>query len=226
MDKLNSGKLLLRAAGVAMLGFGMPLALGLPAAPALAAPGSQAPSRDLDRAVRALRAIDSMQADFTQVSRGGQRVGGTMTLKRPGKIRFQYERGVPLLIVSDGTRLTMLDYEVSQKQVWPVKSSPLGALLDPGKDVTRFGTLVSSSAPDTISILVKDPAHPEYGRLTLHFRSKPSAPSGLELAGWNSVDSQNNLTRIILNNHRYGMPISDNMFRYKDVSSPTRRGPR
>ena len=50
-------------------------------------------------------AVDqSMTADFTQTDRNGQRAAGTLTLKRPGRIRFEYQKGVPLLIVGDGRR--------------------------------------------------------------------------------------------------------------------------
>jgi outer membrane lipoprotein-sorting protein len=63
-----------------------------------------APANDVDRAVDALRAITTMRANFVQTDRSGQSLSGVMTMKRPGKIRFQYERGVPLLIVSDGAR--------------------------------------------------------------------------------------------------------------------------
>ncbi|MFN5822052.1 MAG: outer membrane lipoprotein carrier protein LolA [Novosphingobium sp.] len=44
-----------------------------------------------------------MRADFVQADANGQRVKGVLTLKRPGRIRFQYEKGVPMLIVSDGS---------------------------------------------------------------------------------------------------------------------------
>src|SRR3546814_12853090 len=84
-----------------------------------------------------LRSTASMVADFVQIDRNGQRLSGTLTLKRPGKIRFQYQKGVPLLIVGDGSRLTMIDYEVKQVQSWPVKNSPLGVLLDPEREIGR-----------------------------------------------------------------------------------------
>ena len=56
-----------------------------------------------------LKATSSMTADFVQTDRNGQRLSGKLTLKRPGKIRFQYQKGVPLLIVGDGSRLTLID---------------------------------------------------------------------------------------------------------------------
>ena len=175
----------------------MPAALAFPAAPATASSASQAQD-DLARAVAALRAIKTMSADFVQVDRNGQQLTGKMVLKRPGKIRFEYQKDVPVLIVSDGSRLTMLDYEVRQKQVWPISNSPLGALLDPDKDVMRYGRLMPVRHPDLISVQVKDPKHPEYGTITLIFNKNASAPGGLELESWVSVDSQNKITKIFL----------------------------
>ena len=52
-----------------------------------------------------LKSTSSMTADFVQTDRNGQRLSGQLTLKRPGKIRFQYQKGVPLLIVGDGLSL-------------------------------------------------------------------------------------------------------------------------
>jgi outer membrane lipoprotein-sorting protein len=206
-----------RAMGTGALMLSVPVALVAPATPALAAAG------DLDRAADALRAIETMRADFRQLGRNGQQVTGTMTLKHPGKIRFQYQKGVPMLIVSDGSRLTMIDYEVRQKQVWPVKNSPLGALLDPSRDISRYGKLMPTNHPEVVSVRVNDPKHPEYGTLTMIFRRDSRAPGGLELESWVAVDSQNNVTKVFLENHRYGLAVDDNTFRYKDVES---RSPR
>jgi len=201
----------------------LPLAVGAAAlgvsgvatqAPAEAASASKA--AQLDTAVKALRAISTMKADFVQTDRSGQRVSGTLTLKRPGRIRFQYEKSVPMLIVGDGSALTMIDYEVRQVQRWPIKNSPLGALLDPSRDVSRYGSVQETGNPNVISIQVKDTSHPEYGVITLIFTRKASAPTGWELVHWVALDSQNQLTRIQLSNQRYGVPVSDKDFRWVD----------
>jgi outer membrane lipoprotein-sorting protein len=194
-----------------------------PLASAQAPAASTAGNPALDQAVAALRGIATMRADFVQTDRNGQRTTGVMTLKRPGRIRFQYQRGVPLLIVSDGKALTMIDYEVRQVQRWPISSSPLGALLDPSRDVARFGTLQPTGNPDVVSIEVRDARHPEYGVITLIFMRKASAPGGLELASWVALDSQNKRTTIRLANHQYGLAVADNAFRWTDPRIPTRR---
>lgn len=69
---------------------------------------------DLAAVQRSLQALTTMTADFTQTDRAGKVLTGTLTMKKPGKIRFQYEKGVPLLIVADGGALTFIDYSVRQ----------------------------------------------------------------------------------------------------------------
>ncbi len=171
---------------------------------------------DIDKAVAALRAIDTMRADFIQTDANGGRMTGTVTMKRPGKIRFQYQPGVPLLIVSDGAALTMIDYEVRQVQRWPIRNSPLGALLDPGKDVARFARLNPTGRSDLVSMAVRDPGHPEYGTLTLLMVRKASAPGGLELDSWISTDAQSHRTMVRLIAPQYGVPVADSLFRWTD----------
>ena len=207
-------------AGAAVLA-ALPFSLSAPAAFAQAAAPSQAAT--LNQAVTALRAISTLRADFVQTDRNGQRVNGVLTLKRPGKIRFQYQQDVPMLIVSDGRALTMIDYEVRQVQRWPIRNSPLGALLDPSRDVSRYGKLQPTTSPDVISVEVQDKGHPEFGVITLIFTRKASAPGGLELASWVSLDSQNKRTTIRLSNHQYGVNVPDTDFRWTDPRTPSRR---
>jgi outer membrane lipoprotein-sorting protein len=198
------------------------LSVSATSAPAQA-PAAPAPQQSLAQAVTALRGIATMRADFTQTDRTGQTVAGVMTLKRPGRIRFQYQKGVPLLIVSDGAALTMIDYEVNQVQRWPIRNSPLGALLDPTRDVGRYGTLQQTGNPDVVSIEVRDRAHPEYGVITMIFLRKAGAPGGLELSSWVALDSQNKRTTIRLANHQYGIAVPDSTFRWNDPRRPARR---
>lgn len=182
-----------------------------------------AASPDLDRAVAALRSISTMRADFTQTDRTGQVIGGVMTLKRPGKIRFEYDKSAKLLVVSNGKSLYLIDYEVNQVQRWPIRKSPLGALLDPKRDVARYGKLIPTGNKDVVSIEVRDPKRPEFGVITMIFVRNPKAPGGLQLASWVALDSQNHRTTVRLRGHRYGMAISDKSFRFKDPRRSSRR---
>ena len=189
----------------------------------LAAPAIAQSASTLAAVQSHLKSTSSMTADFVQTDRNGQRLSGQLTLKRPGKIRFQYQKGVPLLIVGDGSRLTMIDYEVKQVQSWPVKNSPLGALLDPDRDLAKYAKVVPTGNSDVLSVEVKDPKRPEYGTITMVFIRDAGAPGGLRLRGWVALDSQNNRTRIDLSNQRFNVPVADSAFRWTDPR-PKQRG--
>jgi len=203
----------LPAIGAVALCFSGPAAVQ--AAPAAA---TAAPAPELVAAVGALRAITTMRADFVQTNRNGQRISGVLTLKRPGRIRFQYQKGVSMLIVGDGKALTFIDTAVRQMQRWPIGSSPLGALLDPKRDAVRFGRLLASYDRSIVAIEVRDPKHPEYGTIELYFTRRAAAPGGLELSAWVATDSQNTRTAIRLSNQQYGMALDDAQFRVLDTS--------
>ncbi len=204
---------------------GLVAATPLAAAAVLAqpAPSPRAPADAGLAAVQAhLRATTTMVADFTQTDRAGQRLAGKLTLKRPGRIRFQYGQGVPLLIVGDGSSLTMIDYQVRQVQRWPVKNSPLAALLDPDRDLARYATVVPSGDANVLSVAVRDPKRPEYGVITMVLTRDSAAPAGWRLRGWVALDAQNNRTRIDLTNQRFNVPVADSAFRWTDPR-PRRR---
>lgn len=196
----------------------------LPAAATVPTPViAQADAGDLDRAVTALRAISTLKADFVQTDRLGQTANGVLTMQQGGKIRFDYTGDVDLLIVSNGRSLYLIDYEVNQVQRWPIKNSPLGALLDPDRDITRFGKLVPTNNSDVISIEVRDPKRPEFGMINMIFVRDVTAPGGYELNTWVALDAQNHRTTVRLRNHRYGVEVSDSAFRFRDPRRSSRR---
>ena len=199
------------------------LVASVPAAYIAAPAPAEAAAGDLDKAVAALRGISTMKASFLQTDRTGQSVSGTMTLKRPGKIRFDYGKSVPMLVVSDGRSLYMIDYEVKQVQRWPIGNTPLGALLDPGRDVKAYGRLVPTAHPDVVSVEVRDKRHPEYGVITLIFARDAASPGGLKLTHWVALDAQNNRTTVRLANHQYGVAVADSAFKFNDPRKSSRR---
>ena len=192
---------------------------------ALAAPAlvSAAPVGDLSSVQKHLQSVESMTASFTQTDRAGKVLTGALTLKKPGKIRFQYEKGVPILIVGDGKSLWFLDYSVGQKQRWPIGGSPLGILLDPSRDMRGIASVVPTGNPETVAVDAADPKHPEYGRISLVFVRNAAAPGGLMLQGWVALDSQNNRTTIRLSNQRFNAPVNNSAFQWRDPTPASGR---
>jgi outer membrane lipoprotein-sorting protein len=178
---------------------------------------------DLSMVTAHLRAVSTMTADFAQTDRNGKTMTGALTLKRPGKIRFQYAPGVPLLIVGDGKALTFIDYSVKQVSRWPIGNSPLGVLLDPSRDLRGFARIVPGGDSRIVLAEARDPKRPQFGTITLAFARDPSAPAGLRLQGWVALDAQNNRTSVRLSNQRFNVNVSDQAFTWRD---PRPLGPR
>ena len=188
-----------------------------------AAPATAAVTGDLALVQQHLRSVQSMTADFTQIDRSGKVLTGKLTLKKPGRIRFQYQPGVPYLLVSDGKGLWFLDYSVGQKQRWPIAKSPLSVLLDPDSDISRYAHVVPGDDPRVVSVEASDPRRPDFGKISMIFVRSASAPGGLMLQGWVSLDAQNNRTTVKLTNQQFNVPVSDRTFQFND---PQRGGGR
>lgn len=191
----------------------------LAATPVVAAPIDPAP---IDTVRAALKATTTMTANFAQTASNGTVATGKLTLSRPGKIRFQYDKA-PLLIVADGKRLTFVDYEVAQVSQWPIRSTPLGVLLDGDADLARFAKIVGAEG-EGLLVAARDPKHPEYGAITLNFVRDAAAPGGLALLGWIAVDAQNNRTEIRLSQTRYNVAVAPASFTFRDPRTPRTPG--
>jgi len=189
------------------------------AAAPVAAPA--ATSADMAKVQAHLKSVRTMTANFVQTDAKGQTLTGTLQLQRPGKIRFQYGRGVNVLLVADGKKLTFIDYEVGQKSSWALNRTPLGVLLSPNPDLGRIARIMPSEDPRVVVVRAVDPSHNEYGKLILAFLREPSAPGGLKLYGWTAIDAQGKRTMVKLSNQRYNVAVSPGAFTYAE---PKKRG--
>ena len=186
----------------------MPVAILAAAAPAAAAPESA----DLAKLKAHISAVQTMTANFVQTDAKGRSAAGTLQLKRPGRVRFQYGSG-DLLLVADGKRLYFLDYQVGQKSSWPLSSTPLGPLLSGSPDFNGKAQILPNN---DARILVARAKNTAYGQLTLAFLRSASAPGGLQMYGWTAIDAQNKRTTVKLSNVRYNIAVSDSAFTYAE----------
>ncbi|HEY0112294.1 MAG TPA: outer membrane lipoprotein carrier protein LolA [Allosphingosinicella sp.] len=179
------------------------------------APVAAQAANPLGQVTAHLKAVSTMTANFAQTDRKGRTLTGVMSLKRPGKVRFQYARGVPMLVVADGRRLHFIDYQVKKVQSWAIGSSPLGVLLNANPDLSRIAKVIRNDS-QTLLLQARDPKRPEFGTITLGFAKSARAPSGLLLQGWTIVDAQSNRTSVRLSNQRFNVGVADSAFTFQD----------
>ena len=181
----------------------------LVSAPAVAA----TQSADLEHLKAHLNAVQTMTADFTQTDDKGRVATGTLEMKRPGRVRFEY-RGGDLLLVANGKNLTFLDYSVGQKSTYPLSRTPLGPLLSGSPDFNGKAEILPN--PDQRILVARARNTGQYGQLTLAFLRNPSAPGGLQLYGWTAIDPQNHRTTVKLSDVRFNVAVPDTAFTYAE----------
>lgn len=177
------------------------------AVPATAA----APSPDLARLKTHLSSVQTMTANFTQTDARGRTEIGTLQMKRPGRIRFEYSGG-DLLLVANGKTLSFVDYTVGQKSSWPLGRTPLGPLLSGSPDFNGKAEILPSGDGRVVVARAKNAG--QYGQLTLAFLRNSSAPGGLQLYGWTATDPQNHRTTVKLSNVRFNVAVPESAFTY------------
>ena len=185
------------------------LPIALAAAPSFAA----APSPDLAKLKAHLSSVQTMTANFTQTDAKGHVDSGTLQMKRPGRIRFEYSAG-DVLLVANGKTLSFIDYAVGQKSSWPLGRTPLGPLLSSSPDFNGKAEILPST--DSRIVVARAKSAGQYGQLTLAFLRNASAPGGLQLYGWTAIDPQNHRTTVKLTNVRFNVAVPETAFTYAE----------
>lgn len=197
------------------------IAVGLLAAAALphsaAAASLSAEDRaDIARVEQYFNGITSMRSGFLQASSTGNVAKGTVWLRRPGRMRFEYDPPSPILITSDGNLITYQDLELKQTNQIPLFTSPLSVLVD---DDVRFGDelIVDEVRKESnvLRITVRQRSEPGQGYVTLVFQDKP-----LSLKQWTIVDAQQVSVKVALLDPEFGVTIANDLFRPKDFGKP------
>jgi len=188
---------------------------------AAASPAAASEAGDLAAVEAHLSAVQSMTANFRQTDAKGRSAAGTVQLKRPGRIRFQYGGG-DLLLVGNGNKLTFVDYSVGQKSSWDLNKTPLGILLSARPDIRRIAKVMPQKDSRVLVVRARDARRPEFGTLVLAFVRAPSAPGGIRLEGWTAIDAQNKRTTVKLDNQRYNVAVPEAAFTYAEPKKRAR----
>src|SRR5438105_10017772 len=67
-----------------------------------------------------INSIRTAQARFVQSNPNGSVVQGTLYVRRPGRMRFEYDAPSKLKIVADGTQVTLWDPATRDFGQWPI----------------------------------------------------------------------------------------------------------
>ncbi|MFT8988780.1 MAG: outer membrane lipoprotein carrier protein LolA [Gluconobacter albidus] len=152
--------------------------------------------------------VTTLQARFRQTAADGSVTAGTATLDRPGRMRFDYDKPSPLLLVANDGRVVFQDRSVDQVTTLPLDRTPLGLLLRPEFKLSGDVTVTGFEHRDgQIRIQLVRTQNAGEGSLTLVFSDAP-----LALLGWSVVDAQGRTTTIALSDVHLGGTVSQSLF--------------
>lgn len=170
---------------------------------------------DVARIESYLNSVRTLSADFIQISPDSSISRGRFYLKRPGRLRFEYEPPAPILVVADGTYVNYFDVELGQLSQIGVYSTSLGVVI--AKEVNLNGRVAVTSVKRdaaVISLTTIDTLEPGRGTLTLIFSERP-----LELRKWEIIDPQGLLTTVALDEVSVNLELAPSLFIFRRSES-------
>ncbi|NNC38237.1 MAG: outer membrane lipoprotein carrier protein LolA [Acidimicrobiales bacterium] len=174
---------------------------------------------DLDKISATLNSTQSFSGRFAQYASDGSFAQGQIYLKRPGKVRFEYDAPAPLLLISDGVTLTQIDRELETKDKVPLKSTPLAFFLAENVDLANDVEVAAlQKTVDGIRVAAKDGSGEIDGMITMVFD-----PTDLALKEWIVSDGFGAETRVILSDLKYNQKLSPRLFIDRDNRRRDRR---
>ncbi|MEL6775561.1 MAG: outer-membrane lipoprotein carrier protein LolA [Pseudomonadota bacterium] len=191
------------------------LTMVLPSAlPAAAQQMTGAQARDLARITNYLNGTETLEGEFVQVGPDGDVSTGDFFLRRPGRVRFEYDLPNPVLIVADGTWVGITNRQSETLDRYPLSQTPLDLLLRERVNLRDEGAVTAVERGDgRIRVTAIDPDAPDQGSITMIFADNP-----LELRQWVVIDAQGLTTTIALSELRSNVAIDPNMFFIEDLN--------
>ena len=156
-----------------------------------------------------LNQLQTAQGGFTQINVDGTISIGTIYIKRPGRIRFEYAPPDASMVIAGGGQVAIFDPRSNTgPDRYPLNQTPLSIIL--ARDVNLGqANMVTGHVSDgtTTTVTAQDPDHPEYGSIQLVFTANP-----VELRQWIVTDDTGSQTTVILNDLQTGVQIGDRPF--------------
>ncbi len=168
----------------------------LASAAAFAATPAVSAQLSLNEISRYLNSIEMAVSEFTQVNDDGTLSTGKFYIRRPGRMRFEYDPPEKLLVMAGGGQVGIFDGKSNVKRAerYPLRRTPLSLILERNVNLARRNMVVGHRFDGTATIVTaQDPEHPEYGNIQLKFTSGP-----VELRQWIVTDGQGAKTTVIL----------------------------
>jgi outer membrane lipoprotein-sorting protein len=156
---------------------------------------AQAEKLSLSQISKYLNDMKTVQGSFTQINGDGTISTGTLAIKRPGKVRFDYNPPERALVLASAGAVYIVDRKLGgQPETYPLSKTPLSLILAKKVNLGQAGMVKGHRYDGTATIVTaQDPKRPEYGSIEMKFTGSP-----VELRQWVIKDGDGGVTTVVL----------------------------
>ena len=153
--------------------------------------------------------LRSLKARFVQSNPNGSVVQGTLYVRRPGRMRFEYDAPSQLKIVADGYQVTMWDNATRDFGQWPIGWTAASFLV---KDPLVLSGDLQVEKLERVNGLLEatmiQARKPKEGKVIVRLAENP-----LLLRGWTIIDNRGNRVTVSLSEMQTGLQLADLLFK-------------
>ena len=177
---------------------------------AFAAAGGDHAQAGVPEVEKYFNSIRSLQSRFVQSNPNGSVVQGTLYLRRPGRMRFEYDAPSQLKIVADGSQVTMWDPPNRDFGQWPIGWTAASFLVKEPFQLSGELTVESAQRQNgLLELTVVQARKPQEGKVIVRVSENP-----MQLRGWSIVDNRGNKVDVTLTDLKTGIQLADSLFKY------------
>jgi len=153
--------------------------------------------------------MKTAESAFTQINGDGSISTGRVYIKRPGRVRFEYDPPEEAMVLASANTVAIFDGRSNQPpETYPLRRTPLSVILERNVNLAKANMVVGHDYDGTATtVTAQDPEHPEYGNIQLKFTANP-----VELRQWIINDNAGGQTTVILGEMEQGVPLKNTLF--------------
>jgi outer membrane lipoprotein-sorting protein len=165
-----------------------------------------------------LNGVETYRARFTQIAPDFSSSSGILSIRRPGRLRFEYDAPSPLLVVADGTTVAIADSDLGTIDRVPLRSTPLWWLLKPDVDLAADANVTDVWQEDGyLYVATRDRDDEMDGTALFAFN-----PDSYVLEEWFVTDSLGYTTRVTLTDVETDIRLNPRLFVMENLEDDRR----
>lgn len=168
---------------------------------------------------KALEGVETAKGRFTQYNSDFTQSSGDFYLRRPGRVRFEYDAPSPVLIIADGTTVAIEDSDLETQDRLPLRATPLAFILERNLNIEDKARIVMvQRTENVIAVTLEDKSGDVPGELSMIFGAE-----NYDLLQWQTVDANGAATLVELSAIETGAKLNARLFRIEEQNAEDER---